>query len=79
MWRTLILAEILVAVIIYSMLPKQHCVCGVKISEGGGLCECGEYNHRMTIKIDGKDELRERELKRIEEEKSKGNSYDTFL
>ena len=61
MWRTLILAEILVAVIIYLMLPKQHCVCGVKISEGGGLCECGEYNHRMTIKIYGKDELIERE------------------
>ena len=43
------------------------------------MCECGEYNGRMTIKIDCKDELRERELKRIEEEKSKGNSYDTFL
>ena len=59
--------------------PKEHCTCGVKIPEGGGLCDCGEYNGRMTLKIDGKDELRERELKRIEEEKSKGNSYDTFL
>ena len=65
MWRTLILAEILVAVIIYLMLPKEHCVCGVTIPEGGGLCECGEYNHRMIV--------------RIEEEKKKGNDYDTFL
>ena len=59
--------------------PKEHCVCGVKVPEGGGMCECGEYNGRMTIKIDAKDELREKELKRIEEEKRKGNSYDTFL
>ena len=65
MWRTLILAEILVAVIIYLMLPKEHCTCGVTIPEGGGLCECGEYNHRMIV--------------RREEEKKKGNSYDTFL
>ena len=72
MWRTLILTEILVAVIIYLMLPKEYCACGVKIPEGGGMCECGEYNHRMIVR-------RERELKRIEEEKSKGNSYDTFL
>ena len=72
MWRTLILAEILVAVIIYLMLPKQHCVCGVKIPEGGGKCDCGEYYHRMIVR-------REEELKRIEEEKKKGNSYDTFL
>ena len=74
MWRTLILAEILFAVIIYLMLPKEHCVCGVKIPEGGGKCDCGEYYHRM---IDLR--WREEELKRIEEEKSKGNSYDTFL
>ena len=72
MWRTLILAEILVAVIIYLMLPKQHCVCGVKIPEGGGKCDCGEYNHRMFIR-------REEELKRIEDEKKNGNDYDTFL
>ena len=72
MWRTLILAEILVAVIIYLMLPKEHCTCGVTIPEGGGLCDCGEYNHRMFIRI-------EEELKRIEEEKKKGNDYDTFL
>ena len=75
MWRTIILAEILVAVIIYLMLPKQHCACGVKIPEGGGLCDCGEYNHRMVIH----KERREQELKRIEEEKKKGNDYDTFL
>ena len=75
MWRTLILTEILVAAIIYLMLPKQHCVCGVKISEGGGLCECGEYNHRMFIH----KERREQELKRVSEEKRKGNDYDTFL
>ena len=73
MWRTLILAEIMVAVIIYLMLPKQHCVCGVTIPEGGGVCKwCGEYNHRMIVR-------RDRELKRIEEEESKGNSYYTFL
>ena len=72
MWRTLILAEIMVAVIIYLMLPKQHCVCGVKIPEGGGMCDCGEYFHRMFIR-------REQELKRIEDEKKKGNDYDTFL
>ena len=72
MWRTLILAEILVAVIIYLMLPKEHCACGVRIPEGGGLCECGEYNHRMIVR-------REQEFKRIEEEKKKGNDYDTFL
>ena len=75
MWRTLILAEILVAVIIYLMLPKEHCTCGVKIPEGGGMCDCGEYNHRMIIH----KERREEELKRIEEEKKKGNDYDTFL
>ena len=59
--------------------PKEWCACGVRIPEGGGLCKCGEYNDRMTIKIDGKDELREKELRRIEEEKRKGNSYYTFL
>ena len=68
MWRTLILAEILVAVIIYLMLPIKHCACGVKIPEGGGLCECGEYNHRMFI-----------HKERREDEKKNGNSYDTFL
>ena len=52
--------------------PKKHCTCGVTIPEGGGKCDCGEYNHRMIIR-------REDELKRIEEEKSKGNDYDTFL
>ena len=55
--------------------PKKHCACGVKIPEGGGLCECGEYNHRMFIH----KERREQELKRIEEEKKNGNDYDTFL
>ena len=52
--------------------PKKHCTCGVKIPERGGMCDCGEYNGRMIIR-------REDELKRIEEEKKKGNSYDTFL
>ena len=52
--------------------PKKHCTCGVRIPEGGGMCDCGEYYHRMIIR-------REREFKRIEEEKSEGNSYDTFL
>ena len=81
MWKTLILTEILVAAVIYMMLPKEHCVCGVKVPEFGGMCECGEYNGRMIIKeqSSGKDELRERELKRIEEEKRKEKSYDTTL
>ena len=67
-------------------LPKEHCVCGLKIPEGGGMCECGEYNGRMLTQevvymIDGKimDKRREQELRRIEEEKRKGNDYDTFL
>ena len=72
MWRSLFITGILVAAIIYLMLPKEHCVCGVKIHEVGGMCECGEYYHRMIIR-------REEELKRIEEEKKKGNDYDTFL
>ena len=75
MWRTVILAGSLLAVIIYLMLPKKHCVCGVRIPEGGGMCDCVEYNSRMTIH----KERREQELKRIEEEKMKGNDYDTFL
>ena len=76
-----ILAGSLLAAVIYLMLPKQHCVCGVKVPEFGGMCKCGEYNGRIVIKeqSSGKDELRERELKRIEEEKRKGNSYDTVL
>ena len=72
MWRTLILTGSLLAAVIYLMLPKKHCVCGLKIPEGGGMCKCGEYNSRMVI-------MREQELKRIEEERRKGNDYDTFL
>ena len=75
MWRSLFITGILLEAIIYLMSPKENCVCGVKIPEGGGMCECGEYYHRMFIH----KERREQELKRIEEEKSKGNSYDTFL
>ena len=55
-----------------TMKRVNSCECGEEIPEGGGLCKCGEYYHRMIVR-------RERELKRIEEEKSKGNSYDTFL
>ena len=65
----------LFAAFIYLMLPKQHCACGDKIPEGGGMCECGEYNSRVIIH----KERREKELRRIEEEKKKGNDYDTFL
>ena len=80
MWgKVLIMTIIAFGIYLTFRSPKENCACGVTIPEGGGVCECGEYNGRMTIKIDGKDELRERELKRIEEEKSKGNSYDTFL
>ena len=53
--------------------PKKHCACGVKIPEGGGMCECGEYNSRAVIKIDTPKQ------KVFEEEKRKGNSYDTIL
>ena len=40
------------------------------------MCECGEYNGRAFVI---KDKRREQELRRIEEEKRKGNDYDTFL
>ena len=71
MWGKVLIITIIIYLTFCS--PKEHCVCGVKIPEGGGVCEwCGEYNHRMIIR-------REREFKRIEEEKSEGNSYDTFL
>ena len=74
MWgNVLIITIIAFGIYLTFCSPKEHCVCGVKIPEGGGVCKwCGEYNHRMFIR-------RERELKRIEEEKSEGNSYDTFL
>ena len=74
MWgKVLIMTIIAFSIYLTFRSPKEHCVCGVKIPEGGGVCKwCGEYNHRMII-------MRERELKRIEEEKKKGNSYDTFL
>ena len=73
MWgNVLIITIIAFGIYLTFCSPKEHCVCGVKIPEGGGMCECGEYYHRMIIR-------REEELKRIEEEKSKGNSYDTFL
>ena len=72
MWRSLFITGILLEAIIYLMSSKENCVCGFTIPEGGGVCKCGEYNHRMFIR-------RERELKRIEEEKKKGNDYDTFL
>ena len=73
MWgKVLIMTIIAFGIYLTFRSPKQHCVCGVTIPEGGGLCECGEYNHRMFIR-------REEELKRIEEEKNKGNDYDTFL
>ena len=72
MWRSLFITGILLEAIIYLMSPKENCACGDKIPEGGGVCDCGEYNHRMIVR-------REEELKRIEEEKKKGNDYDTFL
>ena len=78
MWKGLFLTGSLLAAIIYLMSPKVHCVCGVRIPDGGGMCECGEYNGRKVIKID-RQKVFEQELKRIEEERSKGNSYDTFL
>ena len=73
MWgKVLIMTIIAFGLYLTFRSPKEHCACGVRIPEGGGMCKCGEYNHRMIIR-------REEELKRIEEEKSKGNSYDTFL
>ena len=76
MWgKVLIMTIITFAIYLTFRSPKENCVCGVTIPEGGGMCECGEYNHRMIIH----KERREQELKRIEEEKKKGNDYDTFL
>ena len=73
MWgKVLIMTIIAFGIYLTFRSPKQHCACGVKIPEGGGKCKCGEYNHRMIVR-------REEELKRIEEEKKKGNDYDTFL
>ena len=73
MWgNVLIMTIIAFGIYLTFCSPKKHCTCGVKIPEGGGLCECGEYYHRMIIR-------REDELKRIEEEKKNGNDYDTFL
>ena len=73
MWgKVLIMTIIAFGIYLTFRSPKENCVCGVKIPEGGGVCECGEYNHRMIIR-------REEELKRIEEEKKNGNDYDTFL
>ena len=74
MWgKVLIITIIAFGIYLTFRSPKENCVCGVTIPEGGGVCKwCGEYNHRMFIR-------REEELKRIEEEKRKGNSYDTFL
>ena len=79
MWNSVLLTVIVAfGLNLTFRLPKEHCVCGVRIPEGGGKCECGEYNGRMVIKID-RQKVFEDELKRIEEEKRKGNSYDTFL
>ena len=74
MWgNVLIITIIAFGIYLTFRSPKEHCVCGFTIPEGGGVCKwCGEYNHRMIIR-------REDELKRIEEEKKKGNDYDTFL
>ena len=73
MWgKVLIMTIIAFSIYLTFRSPKEHCVCGDKIPEGGGKCDCGEYYHRMFIR-------REEELKRIEEEKKNGNDYDTFL
>ena len=73
MWgNVLIITIIAFGIYLTFCSPKGHCVCGVKIPEGGGMCKCGEYNGRMVIR-------REEEFKRIEEEKRKGNDYDTVL
>ena len=73
MWgKVLIMTIIAFGIYLTFCSPKENCVCGDKIPEGGGKCDCGEYNHRMIIR-------REEELKRIEEEKKNGNDYDTFL
>ena len=71
MWgNVLIMTIIAFGIYITFCSPKENCVCGFMIPEGGGVCKwCGEYNHRMVIR-------REEELKRIEDE---GNDYDTFL
>ena len=63
MWGKVLIITIIIYLTFRS--PKERCVCGVKILEGGGMCECGEYYHQMIIR-------REEELKRIEEEKKEG-------
>ena len=66
MWgNVLIITIIAFGIYLTFCSPKENCACGVKIPEGGGMCECGEYYHRMIIR-------REEELKRIEEEKKEG-------
>ena len=63
MWgKVLIMVIIAFGIYLTFRSPKENCICGVKIPEGGGLCDCGEYNHQMIVR-------REEELKRIEEEK----------
>ena len=41
--RVAIVAFSLLGIYLTFRLPKEHCVCGFKIPEGGGMCECGEY------------------------------------
>ena len=78
MWYFFIIAYGLSGIYLEIIELRKHCDCGDEIPEEGGmasqqmLCECGEYYHRMIIR-------REDELKRIKEEKRKGNDYDTFL
>ena len=44
------------------------------------MCECGEYYHKAVNESFHQMIIRrEEELKRIEEEKKKGNDYDTVL
>ena len=51
MWgKVLIMTIIAFGIYLTFRSPKEHCVCGVTIPEGGGVCECGEYNHRMFIR-----------------------------
>ena len=60
MWgKVLIMTIIAFGIYLTFRSPKELCNCGDKIPEGGGMCECGEYNSRVIIH----KERREKELK----------------
>ena len=50
MWgKVLIMTIIAFGIYLTFRSPKEHCACGVRIPEGGGMCDCGEYYHSVII------------------------------